>query len=100
MKCRYCARFFARFRCNKPLECDCPPCQGYCECHKAARAHVWIGVLSADRNEPKPGDEWLPCIVMSKNSAGQLYVAPVEGGGWTPLWVAERRVRLEEGAEA
>ena len=30
--CRHCARFFARFRCNAPGECDCPRCQGYCEC--------------------------------------------------------------------
>jgi hypothetical protein len=31
-ECDYCKRFFARYRCNKPDECDCPKCQGYCEC--------------------------------------------------------------------
>jgi len=30
--CDFCKRFFARFRCNKPDECDCPKCQGMCEC--------------------------------------------------------------------
>lgn len=34
MKCRYCEGFFASYRCNKPDECDCPKCQGYCECKK------------------------------------------------------------------
>jgi hypothetical protein len=36
--CSYCARFFTRFRCNKPNECDCPKCQGYCECGETPRA--------------------------------------------------------------
>jgi hypothetical protein len=30
--CRFCKEFFAQFRCNAPDECDCPKCQGYCEC--------------------------------------------------------------------
>jgi hypothetical protein len=30
--CKYCRAFFLRFRCNKPQECDCPRCQGYCRC--------------------------------------------------------------------
>lgn len=36
VQCRMCAAFFARFRCNKPMECDCPKCQGYCDCLPAA----------------------------------------------------------------
>jgi hypothetical protein len=31
-ECDKCSRFFARFRCNAPDECDCPKCQGMCEC--------------------------------------------------------------------
>ena len=31
-RCDYCKRFFAMYRCNAPDECDCPKCQGYCEC--------------------------------------------------------------------
>lgn len=31
-QCKYCRDFFARYRCNAPLECDCPRCQGFCEC--------------------------------------------------------------------
>ncbi len=27
-----CDKFFASFKCNKPEDCDCPRCQGYCEC--------------------------------------------------------------------
>lgn len=31
-KCNRCAAFLERFRCNSPDECDCPRCQGLCEC--------------------------------------------------------------------
>ena len=33
-RCKACTEFFARFSCGKAvhLECDCPKCQGYCEC--------------------------------------------------------------------
>lgn len=34
MICRFCEKFFARFRCNAPDECDCPKCQGMCECER------------------------------------------------------------------
>lgn len=32
--CHYCADFFSEYQCAKQihLECDCPKCQGYCEC--------------------------------------------------------------------
>lgn len=30
--CAACEEFFDRFSCNRPDECDCPPCQGTCEC--------------------------------------------------------------------
>ena len=33
-QCEPCARFFSRYACNQPLECDCPQCQGYCECNQ------------------------------------------------------------------
>jgi hypothetical protein len=32
VQCAKCNAFFARYRCNKPQECDCPKCQGYCDC--------------------------------------------------------------------
>ena len=34
MQCESCERFFSRFQCGKAayLECDCPKCQGMCEC--------------------------------------------------------------------
>jgi hypothetical protein len=35
-KCTHCTRYFARFRCGAPIDCDCPKCLGYCECHEAA----------------------------------------------------------------
>jgi hypothetical protein len=33
--CPHCEKFFAAYRCSKRthLECDCPKCQGYCECN-------------------------------------------------------------------
>ena len=38
-RCDHCQRFFARFQCSKHLlECDCPICQGLCEC-EAFLAH-------------------------------------------------------------
>lgn len=30
--CPKCVEFFAVYRCNSPDECDCPKCQGLCEC--------------------------------------------------------------------
>ena len=42
--CGYCPNFFDRFRCNAPDECDCPRCQGLCEC----------GQDVANANEPRP----------------------------------------------
>ena len=32
--CRFCKKFFSRFRCNAPGECDCPKCQGLCTCEE------------------------------------------------------------------
>lgn len=36
MKCQACQKFFSRFQCGISLlgECDCPKCQGYCECNQ------------------------------------------------------------------
>ena len=34
-QCGHCDKFFAKYRCNTPDECDCPRCQGYCECNMA-----------------------------------------------------------------
>ena len=28
--CKRCDEFFEKYRCNKPLECDCPKCQNMC----------------------------------------------------------------------
>jgi len=32
--CKYCREFFSHYSCGMSvyLECDCPKCQGYCEC--------------------------------------------------------------------
>lgn len=33
--CDYCERFFNKFSCTRDMrECDCPKCQGYCECEQ------------------------------------------------------------------
>jgi len=32
-KCEDCTTYFASYKCNKPLECDCPKCQGLCLCN-------------------------------------------------------------------
>lgn len=36
--CTKCSEFFERFRCNAPDECDCPKCQGLCECDNSTWA--------------------------------------------------------------
>ena len=33
-KCPMCRDFFSKYRCNSPEECDCPKCQGLCECEE------------------------------------------------------------------
>lgn len=35
VQCRFCTKFFAQYSCAKNWvgECDCPKCQGMCECH-------------------------------------------------------------------
>lgn len=43
MTCDPCSRFFARFRCNTPGECDCPRCQGLCRCGRDPDA--WGGKI-------------------------------------------------------
>lgn len=30
--CRYCEQFFEQYKHNPDGECDCPKCQGMCEC--------------------------------------------------------------------
>lgn len=42
-KCKPCTEFFAQFRCNAPGECDCPPCQGTCECDREWTVDVICG---------------------------------------------------------
>lgn len=35
--CRFCKEFFEKYVCAKNIgegECDCPKCQGYCECQR------------------------------------------------------------------
>jgi len=36
MPCDQCTAFFAQYKCNTPLECDCPKCQGQCNCNYLA----------------------------------------------------------------
>lgn len=44
--CPKCVKFFARFRCDAPGECDCPVCQGTCTCsdEKSNDEAVWDGM--------------------------------------------------------
>lgn len=32
MKCTKCEEFLSKYSCNSPDECDCPKCQGLCDC--------------------------------------------------------------------
>mgnify|MGYP003336941819 CR=1 FL=1 len=33
-KCKHCSKYFANYSCGKNIngECDCPKCQGFCQC--------------------------------------------------------------------
>jgi len=33
-QCKHCNKFFENYRCSQQThgECDCPKCQGFCEC--------------------------------------------------------------------
>jgi len=51
--CRECKEFFARYVCAQTRgydECDCPKCQGYCECPDP-------DILREDRNERRANNE-------------------------------------------
>ena len=44
MSCKYCQWFFAVHRCSAQThgECDCPKCQGMCECHIKDEPSAWM----------------------------------------------------------
>lgn len=48
MICAKCVKFAARFRCNKPDECDCPKCQGFCTCSATSTADPQFAKLIED----------------------------------------------------
>jgi len=55
MECGYCQEFFSRFKCTKDFrECDCPPCQGFCECERTKHVN---GIRYTPTPRPKTG--WL-----------------------------------------
>jgi len=40
--CQHCNKFFARYRCGAATgECDCPKCQGYCDCKFPVYSVYW-----------------------------------------------------------
>jgi hypothetical protein len=47
-KCTKCSEFEERFRCNAPDECDCPKCQGLCECSNS----TWV-MFTKRTEDPK-----------------------------------------------
>lgn len=62
-RCTHCTDFFKRYQCAKNTigECDCPKCQGYCECYllddepsdtdgDMNRAPEWSGFDSQERD--------------------------------------------------
>jgi len=60
--CGYCERFFAQYACSAALgECDCPRCQGLCEC---------------DLPDDAPDDERF--VAVEPESVVEAVVAPVD----------------------
>jgi hypothetical protein len=69
-ECKYCKKFFAKYKCNAPDECDCPKCQGMCECNdmnegvnEASKKDIdairkkWLDALEDFQPETK-GGKW------------------------------------------
>lgn len=71
--CDSCRQFFARFRCSAAShgECDCPKCQGYCECsmliyrttdQKIATLKAWLKRRADQPRGPVTADELIARI--------------------------------------
>ena len=56
-QCKACTEFFKRYRCAAAThgECDCPKCQGYCEC---TCDHVWATNTGADYGGYRPSEAY------------------------------------------
>jgi DNA (cytosine-5)-methyltransferase 1 len=75
--CGRCKRFFPKYRCNSPEECDCPKCQGMCECYSAP-ASIYCIKGAAIGRKPEAGPqhgEVLQDICYTQNCVDQHAVA-------------------------
>lgn len=57
-RCVPCNEFFLKFRCNSPEECDCPPCQGMCECEKCETCQGKGQVIDTNQWTLDRGTKW------------------------------------------
>lgn len=84
-QCKHCAAFFSKFRCAAQShgECDCPKCQGYCECLAPKDDTVFCIKGAAIGRQPEAGPqhgEVLEDICYTQNCVDQHAVAyPVAG---------------------
>lgn len=71
--CTKCAEFFERFQCNAPDECDCPRCQGLCEC-----GSNWT-MFTKRTNDPKLAwiERQLDIIGVPYRRNGESFHAPI-----------------------
>ena len=79
-QCKHCAEFFSRFSCsaNTHGECDCPKCQGYCECQPPNRDAVFCIKGAAIGRKPEAGPqhgEVLEDVCYTQNCVDQHAVA-------------------------
>lgn len=63
MQCPRCETYFTRYTCGKNVgsgECDCPKCQGYCQCEDLKNIcgadygdHEWVTEYGTPPYEPR-----------------------------------------------
>lgn len=72
MTCNACEYFFSKYRCNAPMECDCPKCQGYCKCEKMICHNCKGSGLVWSAFDPYPEDDDEPDICPVCDGSGTL----------------------------
>jgi len=74
VRCHFCEKFFSRFRCNAPDECDCPKCQGMCECGKDETEVMFCPECGSVRPKGNDSAFCIPCA-----NTGHLYTLITPG---------------------
>lgn len=93
-KCTACEKFFSRFACNFYFgECDCPECQGYCECRQKEKKEM-SEFISLSANLPK--DPFLRGYLVAAEFSGPTEEMQDRMAGVETVQWAEESLRQAE----